>query len=540
MSDFLGKTIAFRELEKIKTAVNGLRANARKFYEQGFEALTDQYKAELHASFQKSTSRTALLDVTFDFAANAANAKAQLEKALNGEFSEILAKQIPGVQLNKGVLTHGIKRNTHLEVKLPYFSSILDHINKSIVEGNVVDAADGRLWVFTLEAEDTVKKKNSISKLSVALELTKNAGIRQFSKESFRYDYTLLLAKQKVHRPYLEEKLEPLANEYFKSEFDGIGKKDFGTYLTDLDKMTDTLQIGGSNNFGNVLTSLKLSLPGVVLAAWKKAPVEKKDDVYLKMSREIQRFLRHWIPISYIQDTEQYHQKKFIYPILVYSSLPLINKIKFSNGIPSITTGAVYDWDYLDETVRNAVVGKFCPQELGKILKRVQAELNAENDGFVIDYADSRIPSILGLQSDDRATSKRVFEQLIFREIQIIDGIVDTGRKFGKFLEAQKIEEAIELLAEFGAKITDAFNENIGGLFAGASLRPLSSLLLLEIAKVLDPDLLDSIRPSAMLDLYILKPTSQFTTDSFLKGIRPANEELAIHHSIVSVDSLSI
>ncbi|MDQ3181860.1 MAG: hypothetical protein M3Q33_15255, partial [Acidobacteriota bacterium] len=46
LSDFLGKTIVFQELEKIKTAINGLRAKAREFYEKGFAALTDKYKAE--------------------------------------------------------------------------------------------------------------------------------------------------------------------------------------------------------------------------------------------------------------------------------------------------------------------------------------------------------------------------------------------------------------------------------------------------------------------------------------------------------------
>ncbi len=535
LSDFLGDTLVFRELEKIKAAINGLRAKAEEFYKKGYEALTDKYAAEFHFGFQKSTSKTALIDVTFDFAQNAANAKTQLKNALNGDFNEILAKQIPGIQLNKGVLTHEIKRNTHLEVKLPYFNSVRDHINESLTSGEVVDAVDGRLWVFNLRAQDTVSRKNSISKLSVAVDLTKNAGIREFSKESFRYDYSLLLAKRNVHRQYLEEKLEILANEYFKSEFVGVGKKDFSTYLTDLDKLTDKLEIGGSNNFGNVLTSFNLSLPGVVLSAWKKAPLEKNHPVYLEMSREIQRFIRRWLPISFIQDTNQYHQTKHIYPILVYSSLPLINKIKFSGGQPIITPDAVYDWDYLDVTTRNAVVSKFCPPELGRILKRVQAELNAENDGFVRDYADNRIGSIMMLNSDDEAISKRVFEQLIFREIQIIEGIVDTGRSFRRFLEAEKIEDAVELLTKFGAKITDAFNENIGGTFAGSSLRPLGSLLLLEIAKVLDPGLFGNIQPLAMLDLYILKPTTPFAPASFFKGVRPKKQQFAIHQPIVSV-----
>jgi hypothetical protein len=538
LSDFFGKTIVFQELEKLKKAINALREKANDFYKLGLKALTDKYTAEFHASFQKSTSKTALLDITFDFAANADNAKSQLAKALKGDFTEILAKQISGVKINQGVLTHEIKRNTHLEVKLPYFSAVRDHITESLAKGEVVDAAEGRLWIFNLKASDTVIKKNSLSKLSVAVELNRNAGIREFSKESFRYDYTLLLAKRKARRTYLEDKLENIANEYFKSEFIGAGKSDFAAYLTDLDKLTDQLGIGGSNNFGNIYTSFHLSLPGKVLAAWKNAPLEKKHPIYLQISREVQKFIRRWLPLSYIQDNVQYHQKKIIYPILVYCSLPPINKIEFQNGIPIITAKEIHDWDYLDKSVRNAVVSRFCPAQLKVILARIRAELNAENDGFVSDYLDSRMGSILALDSDDDNISENIFEGLIFKEKEIIKGIVETGRTFRRFLDEQDFEKAIELLAKFGGKITDSFNENLGGNVAGSSLRPLSSLLMLEIAKTLDPMLSSQFQPLSKLDLYVLQPDTPFNPENFFKGILPEKKETAIHQSIVGIASI--
>ncbi|MDQ3179539.1 MAG: hypothetical protein M3Q33_03365, partial [Acidobacteriota bacterium] len=533
-----GKTIVFQELEKIKTAINGLRAKAREFYEKGFAALTDKYKAEFHFAFQKSTSKTALIDVTFDFAANAANAKTQLKNALSGDFNEILAKQIAGVRLSKGVLTHEIKRNTHLEVKLPYFSFVLDHINQSLASGEVVDEAGGRLWIFNLKAQDTVKKKNSISKLSVAVELTKNAGVRQFNKESFRYDYSLLMATRKTKREYLDEQLNTLVNEYFASEFSALGNQPFSAYLTALDKTLDEKEIPGDNFFGSVLTSFNVSLPGKVLGAWKNAPKEKNHPIYMAISRRVQVALRRFIPLSYIQDLDQYKELPVIYPLLAYSSLPPMNKVKLtSDGLLKFTEDDLY-WDSTDSELRRAIFNQHCAPRLRDIiLPRVRGLLN-DMPNTRAEYEAQDIGKMLALTPEIPA--KLNFNSLIFQEREIIQGIVKSGRQFREFLDAQKIDEAIEELAKFGATITDAFNENISSIYRGSTLRPLGTLLFLSVAELLDPTLNGKLQPSAMLDLYILKPASQFSTESFLKGVRPTNEELAVHQSIFSVGDSSI
>lgn len=538
LSAFLGKTIVFQELERIKAAINALRGKGQEFYKKGFEALTDQYKAEFHFSFQKTTSKTALMDITFDFTAHAANAKSQLKKALNGDFSEILASKMPGVQLNKGVLTHEIKRNTHLEVKLPYFTSILDHINQSLASGEVIDASDGRIWVFNLKAQDTVKKKNSISKLSVAVELTKNAGVRQFNKESFRYDYSLLTAKRKTKREYLDEKLNTLASEYFASEFSGPGKQPFSAYLTALDKALDEKDILGDNFFGTVLTSFKISLPGKVIGAWKNAPKEKNHPIYMAISRRVQVLLRRFIPLSYIQDLDQYKELPVIYPLLVYSALPPMNKVKLtSDGLLKFTEGDLY-WDSTDNELRRAIFNQYCmPRLRDVILPRVQ-NLLPDMPNTRAEYETADIGKMLALTPE--VPARLNFNSLIFKEREIIEQIVTSGRRFAEFLEAQEIEEAIKELAEFGAKITDAFNENINSIYRGSTLRPLGTLLLIGVAELLDPTVSGRIQPSAMLDLYVLNPTSQFSSENFLKGIRPESGEVAIHQPIVSIGKSSM
>ena len=177
LSDFLGRTIVFEDLAKIKVAIKNLRDKAQDFYGKGYKALMDKYKVDLEFTYQKTTTRTALLDVTFDFDVNAVNARNYLSEALNGDFTRLLSDRSPtsGVKINKGVLTHEIKRNTHIGVELPFYKFTLDHINESLAKGEVVEAADGRLWIFNLKAEDTVAKKSMMSKLSVAMSMTTGA-----------------------------------------------------------------------------------------------------------------------------------------------------------------------------------------------------------------------------------------------------------------------------------------------------------------------------------------------------------------------------
>lgn len=539
LSDFLGEEIDFAALREIQKAIDNFRKNnvLKEFYDKGLEAISKKYTAELHYAFQKTTTRTALLDLTFDFSTDPANAAKYLKQALNGKFYEILESQIPGVQLNEGTLTHEIKRRTYLEVGLPNFRRSVEHITRSLAQGRAVDTAEGRLWIFNLEAEDVVAKKRSLSRLSVAVQLTGSSTVRNFDAEGFKYDYTLLLAKRKADRKYLETRLTDIANEYFASQFESPGKGTFSIYLSDLDKALDARGIGGSDEFGTTLTSLKVSLPGKVLGAWKNSPSDPRDPIYMAMSRQVQRLLRRWILRCYVQETKQYHLTEIIYPLLAYSSLPPINKLKFSDGIPIIVPNAVYDWDYRDENVRNAVFSRYSGSVLREILTSIRAELNAADDSWASKYDEDLMGTILALHKSSSGTiniKRNNFESLVFREKEIIDGIVEAGTTFRRFLDARRIEDALESLAKFGEKLTDSFNENLGGIYArGSGIRPLGSLMLVEIAKILDPTL--SVQPTAMLELIFLPETSAFDPVDFLDGKRPEPNLIALQQRIVSV-----
>jgi hypothetical protein len=532
LSDFLGKSVVIAELEKIKAAINHLREKAKEFYAKGYEALMEKYKAEFHYSYQKTTTRTALIDVTFDFAVDVQSAQTHFAQALSGDFNTLLSKQLPGVKLNKGVLTHEIKRRSHLEVNLPYFSSTLDHINNSIAKGEAVDAKDGRLWIFNLEAMDVVSKKTSMSKLSIAMQLTKNAGVRQFSKEEYNYNYKLRLTKRDARREYMEDKLQVLVNQYLASEFLSPGKEPFSTYLTALDKALDAKGVGGDDRFGNILIGFDVSLPSQVLAAWKKVPVEDKDEKYMLMSQRVQNVLRRLIPLCYIRDLEQYDEIGAIYPLLAYCALPPINRVELSGGKLKFTQKKVLEWDYRDSNLRDEVFKQYCAPKLeNDILPRVRLALR-NRPGTQAKYTNAK--KILSLNTIAHAT--RNFESLMISESDLITGIHKAGKQFRKFLNVDKFEEALKELAGFGAKLTDSFNNKVGNtIYEGSTLRPLGSLLFVEVGKVFDENLASKVQPTVMFELFVLRQQSTFVLEEFLKDKRPASTEVALQQRIVNV-----
>jgi hypothetical protein len=110
-----------------------------------------------------------------------------------------------------------------------------------------------------------------------------------------------------------------------------------------------------------------------------------------------------------------------------------------------------------------------------------------------------------------------------------------------KHLDEQELEEAIEALAEFGASLTNAFNKKVGDtIYAGKTLRPLGSLLFIEVAKVFDEKLADKIIPTAMLELFVLPKPSEFVLEDYLKNKRPKASEIVLQQRIINVGTPSL
>jgi len=535
LADFLGKSEIVGELEEIKKAINKTREKAGEFYEKGYAALLKKYSFDVHYAFQKTTGNSQLIDATLDFSgANAAEAEKLLAEILDGNFKTILTDtSIKCVKINQAVLTHEIKRNVHIGVNIPYFSATLDHITNSIAGRKYVEAADDKLWVYYVNAEDIVKKKKSVSRLAIAAELTEKAGIRKFSEENNELNYSFTFGKKEVDRKYIEQRFNFAAAKYLRSALPSETNS-FSKYLTEMDKYLDKNGFPESDEFGNVLTALKISLPGSVMSFWEKVPEDyNASPFYKNLSAVVQRVLREWIPLNYIQESKQYEKTNLIFPLLAYTSLvPLVDKRK-SEG--------VFYWDWRSDDKKKEQFNNFGVQDsLREALRNAQTSDNRYQD------TNENVKKILEFVLTNE-NGKSLFHDLCNLVEDIIKGTVETAKAFHKFNNENDPKKKVESLAVFGAKFTDTFNDEIGHIkyTPRGSLRPLGLLLFLEIAKLLMPEL-DETKFAAMFEIFVLEPEISDTDfnklrEDFLQGkLDEDKTKFVLRQRIVNVDSSSL
>lgn len=526
LSEFLGKIPAIQELDEIRRAIENIRKQWDAFYKKGYEALMQKYNFDLTYSFQNSTTREALIDLSIDFAKP--DAERYLAEALDGNFERLLVEQLDGVTLNSAVLTHGIKRSSHLEIDSPFYKMGLDQINESMASAKGVDTADGRLWVFNLKAFDMKRRKKTLSKLSISAQLTARSGnVRVFDEEAYQANYKYMLAQKNASVSFVERRLELGVNEYLKPSFEA--GKAFSDYLIEIDKFLDKHNVDG---LGNIFATLDVSVPGKALAAFRKLPTDFSDPFYRLMSKKVQEFLREMVPLGYLYRSEQFEEERLVYPLLTYSALPLMQ------GTDNDNPGVRY-WDFRDDKKRESVVrSAACQDKLRTILQKFRPDIprsvaelyeDGDVDGITFKLAAPR-------DKNGHHTPEVVnFLNLCDLEFSIMRGVVKSARFLHKFFDAKNPEVKIAALADFGSEFTETFNEDLGGDYAGKSLRPLGSLLILELARILDGSL-HNVNPVTMLETMVFKPEVPFDGEALLDGktAAPKEAELLLHQRILN------
>jgi hypothetical protein len=548
LAAFLDKQLSelkLEDLEKVRKVVHTLFSKQEEFYRQAKEALTRKYEFEFIGKYQKSTASTALVDVEFDFKPDGASSDnalltGLLQGALGGNLDAILVNRHDGVRLNQGVLTHEIKRSSHVEVTLPYFHSELDHINRSLASARAVDADGERLLVYDLDAEDVVTRRNvRDSRLSLGAQITAG-GVRVHraagEADGFRYSYTFRQAVRDMKRAHLQYQLKSYVESYFAGQFGGE-RQPFDTWVGDLDTAIEEAEHNGKDNFGHTLIALEVSVPGAAVAAWQSAPAEKKARAYMDMSRALQAKLRQLIPFSHFQNPERYRDLAPSYALLVYSSLPVSTNIKQEGGALALNRDTDVYWDWVSDELREKVVrDPRTVAALGAKAAAVQSMLAALGGfGSVAGhYAPGEVSDMLHVVLNT-AAGKALLKSLLAVEVEVIKGARDAGLALAKFLSGAKSKptEAVKALAEFGEKLTDTFNNKIDSVYQGEALRPLGTMAFLEAARALNPAAGEGA--SAMLDLIVLKQASQFPPGDFLRSKQPAAQEVARHERLISL-----
>jgi len=532
LANFLDKTIGLDDLKDIQKAITTLNQNIASYYKTGVEALTKHYSATFAATYQSTTSDTALIDVVFNLA----------EPAASGLFAEImsqskldrlLTQQIAGVTLNQATLTHEIKRQGTVDLNMPFFDFSSTHVNDAMVTLTAEDHA-GRLLLYQINASDKVTVANrAASQLSVLASLTVAGGTPQLdSSGSIAYEMRMVKAAM---RPLdLESRTTAFIHQYMAGLFGG-GDASIRTFYTDLDNAITTATQNASNQLGDMAVSMQLSLKSSVLAGWfqpRNSSQLRSDQ--MRLSRALQGAWKTVLPALFFQDLSQYELDEAVAALLVWSSLPVSTSIAFDDPtIQKFNTDQDVMWDFANVDLRRAVAqDPHTVATLAGKLAAIQAQLleaGSSNAGFFD-------PSMAGrfISTALNSTGDNFYSSLLFTESQLVRGATDALKAIAaaEATAATAPTQAIRALANFAADLTDTFNNRVGSLYSGMQGRVIGPMLLVEASNALGST---GGQLSSMLSLYALKTGHAFDLGTFVDGKMPTQADTALTQNLVSL-----
>lgn len=555
LSAFLGRVLANKDLEEIRLMIAKVAERGDQIYKAALKALNRRYRLQVHAAYQKSTTRTALLDVSIDFARNA-KAADLLAACMDGNFTTLLSKPLDGVTIHRGVLTHGVSRNAQVDFNLPYLSGSKQSLNEALAKFEIVEQ-DGSIYMYSLEASDEARRSDNrnrwASRLAVSMKLSAAAGrnVRSFGTaeelgQSMTTTYRFSRAMAGMSTAHLQAQVTPLQERYLPREFGGSGQPTLQEWVIDMDKLSDSVEANGTGTIGNTLIDLEVSVPGVVLAGWLNAPEQAKARPYLDMSLRIQRALKTLLPYCYFSEAKHYGDLEPAAAMLVYQSLPPTNAMRVQGGVAVQPSEPGPYWDFRDQDlVRALVVGQ---QETRDRLAARMALVNQMLKGIPAlqksaqFYEPDQVGRILGRALEGHG--KIIFQTLLFVEAEVIEGAVRAGREMAEFRARQntKPEQALESLADFGSELTRSFSSKLTDLFDpkgnAEMLRNFGTLVFVEASRALQPGLA-AVELTSMLNVTIMRSSTEdgkvvaFPPKDFPLNDPPAVEQVALEQRVL-------
>lgn len=526
IADFLEQRVfGLEELKKLDKLLTTLHGQANDYYAKAIKALNAKYSVSLAATYESTSTITALLDAEFDFG-NPAASRQELQRlmgeAVHGDITGLLMKDTPGVTLHSGSLSHGIERHSHIELRLPFYASTVDHINSSLAAASSVEAEGQRMLVYQLDSRDEVtritNRGGNDSHLVLGAKITPEQGnaTRVFGTPIFNYSYSYRQASRNVGREQLQYQMKPYVDEYLREQFSAMP---FDSWLTEMDR---AVSHAPANNFAYALASLDVRVRSSVVEAWLRAPGKDRAPEYLEMSVALQAALRTVIPFYYFADAQNYSTLGSAYPLIAYSAMPVSTSASLDGNQLRLNTGRSVYWDWMDQDLRRAMLSAGRSKlraMLPAVFQRLQSARIREAEFY--EPGDGTAERIISAVVRD----DHLLKSLLFTEAEIIDGAIQAGLKLEKFVSGSgaDVQQATRALAAFGSTITETFNKKITSVYGGDALRPLGTMLFVTAANAL-VDVQSP--PDAMFRFLVMDPQSQFNPTDFLAGKEPQKDVL--------------
>ena len=504
------------QLKKLQASLQAILKKKDDLYAKALAAIRRNYEFSIHATYQKTTTRSALLDVDFDFGLPGSRAGDGLTLALAGKFDQLLMAPRPGVNVNEGVLAYGIRKESHVSISFPFFSTESTHVNDAVAQLDTVSEDAGGV-ILSLKATDLYTHKNDYSSgLTIALcvPAVANSNVLIHSGDSASLNYDLRAASGNLHGPTVALQYAPYANVYFPAEFKPQSPGTFADWIRQFTPPGSVL--------GNGLVSLSLSLPSSAISAWKNAPSDKRHPLYKNMSTALQFQFKRMLHDTFFSDLRRYSDVgagNANSAVLAFCSIPpcsdvRINPDKRVRFVSENSDSKNIYWDFGDRgvnsfqvDVRKAVLFHPATQEnLRQKLAIAQARLKHAGDTHASFYGPEAACKVL-----QDALDGRFLDFLFPVEANMVEQARDTGLAMASFQQNKFSgpEEARRNLARFGQKLSEDFNANLKTFAVGAALLPLGTAIYAAAAAALDPAAEAST--TAMLTIQTLKTAPTLT-----------------------------
>lgn len=492
LTALIGKSPLIQDLDGIKKAINAWQSRAADFYAKAIKALARQYGASLAVTYQKTTARTALLDVELDFAV--ADLSRLVRQMMDGSFDDLLTKVIPGVTLRQATLTHQIERSKQIDFTLPSTFAEMKSTNQGLASVTAIED-DGRVLLYEGQGTDEVSfataKTRRDSRLSVTARLpVKVEGLRQFQEGTLTFSYSFQQATRQLQKDRASNLLQPYAQLFLPDS-----ASTFPTWLDRLDDDVEAREPQGVKILGNTLLSLEVSVPPSVGSAWLKAPAAG-DLKYRTMSLLIQRRFKEVLAMSWFgPDVTRYGDPASDF-LLVWAAIP-----------PANSDDGLY-WNHPDPPTVSRMVNQPDTD------KNLQAFAQRANTLLVsVGRSDlaKRFSNPAGFSATVRGnafTGGKVeppLASLLLVESKLVNNAAEAGAGINEVLKIAptRPQQAVAALAGYTARLTNVFNEKVWSIYGKGAVRPLGTILFAEAARVFDPAV--RVDESALLRLTVVK-----------------------------------
>lgn len=541
LSNFFDKTLSFQDLDAIKNAINLVVSKRQEIYDKAVKALNSRYALELAATWARTSSSTAVLDVVFDM--NDPLAKQLFVDVAGGDnpsLDKLLAQQVSGVEIHTAVLSHELQRKTTLEISLPHFDFQTQSVTTALASVHPQDEG-GRLLLFDASGTSTVSVKNRfVSSLSMtyaaAIARTGAAAnlpdLRVHSLDNVTWSYELLYSKAALKREELEAITRPFIMQFMANQF--AQGTSLSRFYNQLEDTTNKILNNGPETLGDTCTSFEVTFPGETVAAWT-VPLTNIPASARAMSVAIQGSLKDKLPFFYLSDISQLTNLASAAPLLAWAAIPPATA--FNGQTFSSNQGNEVFWDHVDPTLRKAAATH--PLTLANLRSKLAGyRLRLEEAGLhntVQFYQDDQADKILA--SAISQSGNILLSSLLLFESQIVEKANDALKDVQKFLAAAGAgspTQAVARLADFAADIVTAFNKLVGQSVFGslASFRAVGQTVFADASHAINPGL--GGHPDAMLTLHVLKAGNTSDLAAFLNGTIPPSADVAVGQRLVT------